>query len=294
VQLDFIRPGKPVENAFIEAFKLEPGLPDRTVPSVSLPDPQLQCDNGHEFPFAFALAVQALGIRHRYIKPRRPQQNGKVERSHRIDQEEFWAAGDFADFSAATSVSGPEKPDTATSASLTCRGGRRPKSCRTCRRLQPRRTRCNAPQARGQLTRLNNFRKISAGLLSALYSRASGRSRSEPARTRSSEWPYDGRTKRGGTSSADRGCGRNMRCWRRSMQRARGGPTSTTGFYTRPATSWGAPWARPPTSRDQDHAPCETRCQFCNIWKTPNRLVSAGSGLAEVLVPSGRGRREAH
>jgi transposase InsO family protein len=31
---------------------------------------KLQCDNGHEFPLAFALAVQALGIRHRYIKPR--------------------------------------------------------------------------------------------------------------------------------------------------------------------------------------------------------------------------------
>src|SRR5262249_14184669 len=28
---------------------------------------KLQCDNGQEFPFAFALAVQALGIRHRYI-----------------------------------------------------------------------------------------------------------------------------------------------------------------------------------------------------------------------------------
>ena len=62
---------------------------------------KLQCDNGHEFPFAFALAVQALGIRHRYIRPRRPQQNGKVERSHRIDQEEFWGRHRFADFDAA-------------------------------------------------------------------------------------------------------------------------------------------------------------------------------------------------
>src|SRR5262249_41637968 len=57
---------------------------------------QLQCDNGSEFPLAFALAVQAAGIRHRYIRPRRPQQNGKVERSHRIDQEEFWARHGFA------------------------------------------------------------------------------------------------------------------------------------------------------------------------------------------------------
>src|SRR5215468_8709750 len=61
----------------------------------------LQCDNGQEFPFAFALAVKARGIRHRYIKPRRPQQNGKVERSHRIDQEEFWGRRRFADFEAA-------------------------------------------------------------------------------------------------------------------------------------------------------------------------------------------------
>ena len=52
---------------------------------------RLQCDNGREFPLAFALAVEAAGIRHRYIRPRRPQQNGKVERSHRIDHEEFWS-----------------------------------------------------------------------------------------------------------------------------------------------------------------------------------------------------------
>lgn len=45
---------------------------------------------------AFKLAVEAAGIRHRYIKPRRPQQNGKVERSHRVDQEEFWSHHEFA------------------------------------------------------------------------------------------------------------------------------------------------------------------------------------------------------
>jgi transposase InsO family protein len=65
---------------------------------------KLQCDNGHEFPFAFVLAVQALGIRHRYIKPRRPQQNGKVERSHRIDQEEFWGRHQFPDFETAAAA----------------------------------------------------------------------------------------------------------------------------------------------------------------------------------------------
>ena len=56
---------------------------------------KLQCDNGSEFPLAFKLAVEEAGIRHRYIKPRRPQQNGKVERSHRIDGEEFWSRHDF-------------------------------------------------------------------------------------------------------------------------------------------------------------------------------------------------------
>ena len=38
------------------------------------------------------------GIRHRYIKPRRPQQNGKVERSHRIDHDEFWSRHRFISF----------------------------------------------------------------------------------------------------------------------------------------------------------------------------------------------------
>jgi transposase InsO family protein len=56
---------------------------------------KLQCDNGSEFPLAFKLAVEAAGIRHRYIKPRCPQQNDKVERSHRIDDEEFWSRHDF-------------------------------------------------------------------------------------------------------------------------------------------------------------------------------------------------------
>jgi transposase InsO family protein len=59
---------------------------------------QLQNDNGSEFPLAFSLSVQEAGVRHRYIRPRRPQQNGKVERSHRIDNEEFWGRHEFAGF----------------------------------------------------------------------------------------------------------------------------------------------------------------------------------------------------
>jgi transposase InsO family protein len=59
---------------------------------------KLQCDNGNEFPLEFALTVQAAGIGHRYITPRRPEQNGKVERSHRIDDEEFWQRHSFGSF----------------------------------------------------------------------------------------------------------------------------------------------------------------------------------------------------
>src|SRR5256885_6666386 len=38
------------------------------------------------------------------IRPRRPQQNGKVERSHRIDQEEFWGRHRFTDLDEATTA----------------------------------------------------------------------------------------------------------------------------------------------------------------------------------------------
>jgi transposase InsO family protein len=56
---------------------------------------KVQVDNGTEFPLAFALAVQEAGTRLRHITPRRPEQNGKVERSHRIDEEEFWSRSSF-------------------------------------------------------------------------------------------------------------------------------------------------------------------------------------------------------
>lgn len=42
-----------------------------------------------EFPLVFVLRLRELGIKHRYIGPRGPQQIGKVERSHRTDSEEF-------------------------------------------------------------------------------------------------------------------------------------------------------------------------------------------------------------
>ena len=64
----------------------------------------IQTDNGSEFsdraltkdgkkaanregPNAFDRFCEAEGIAHKFIKPRTPEHNGKVERSHRIDHE---------------------------------------------------------------------------------------------------------------------------------------------------------------------------------------------------------------
>jgi transposase InsO family protein len=48
----------------------------------------VRTDRGHEFQSLFHWHVEDKGIRHVYIKPRSPQLNGKVERSHRTDKEE--------------------------------------------------------------------------------------------------------------------------------------------------------------------------------------------------------------
>jgi transposase InsO family protein len=50
----------------------------------------IQTDNGSEFQTAFHWHLADRGIRHVYIKPATPRLNGKVERSHRIDGEEFY------------------------------------------------------------------------------------------------------------------------------------------------------------------------------------------------------------
>ena len=50
----------------------------------------IQTDNGTEFGSSFHWHVLDKGIGHVYIKPRTPRLNGKVERSHRIDAEEFY------------------------------------------------------------------------------------------------------------------------------------------------------------------------------------------------------------
>lgn len=50
----------------------------------------IQTDNGAEFQSQFHWHVEALDIRHVYIRPRTPHLNGKVERSHRVDDQEFY------------------------------------------------------------------------------------------------------------------------------------------------------------------------------------------------------------
>jgi transposase InsO family protein len=50
----------------------------------------VQTDNGAEFQSQFHWHLEQQDIRHLYIRPRTPHLNGKVERSHRIDDQEFY------------------------------------------------------------------------------------------------------------------------------------------------------------------------------------------------------------
>lgn len=58
----------------------------------------IQTDNGTEFTYSkdykrthpFDLFCKSYGIEHKLIRPRTPWHNGKVERSHRNDQERFY------------------------------------------------------------------------------------------------------------------------------------------------------------------------------------------------------------
>ena len=50
----------------------------------------VQTDNGAEFQSQFHCHLETRDIRHVYIRPRTPRLNGKVERSHRIDDQEFY------------------------------------------------------------------------------------------------------------------------------------------------------------------------------------------------------------
>lgn len=69
----------------------------------------IQTDNGAEFTnrlnpakcnkkTMFEMKLEELGIEHKLIKPRTPRHNGKVERSHRKDQERFYFQRIFVSF----------------------------------------------------------------------------------------------------------------------------------------------------------------------------------------------------
>lgn len=69
----------------------------------------IQTDNGFEFtnrlnavckdkPTLFESTLEKLGIKHKLIKPYTPRHNGKVERSHRKDNEWFYASHKFYSF----------------------------------------------------------------------------------------------------------------------------------------------------------------------------------------------------
>ena len=69
----------------------------------------VQTDNGQEFtkrldntgnpkPTLFEARLKQYGIRHKLIKPYTPRHNGKAERSHRKDNEYFYATHTFYSF----------------------------------------------------------------------------------------------------------------------------------------------------------------------------------------------------
>ena len=64
----------------------------------------IQTDNGPEFvnnqletdlPTLFELTLEELGMNHRRTRTYSPWQNGKVERSHKIDGERFYSRNEF-------------------------------------------------------------------------------------------------------------------------------------------------------------------------------------------------------
>jgi transposase InsO family protein len=57
----------------------------------------IRTDRGHEFQALFHWHVADKGMRHVYIKARTPQLNGKVERSHRTDKQEFYQLLTYTD-----------------------------------------------------------------------------------------------------------------------------------------------------------------------------------------------------
>jgi len=57
----------------------------------------IRTDRGHEFQVRFHCHIEDMGMIHVYIKPRTTHLKGKVERSHRTDQQEFYQLLSYTD-----------------------------------------------------------------------------------------------------------------------------------------------------------------------------------------------------
>ena len=65
-------------------------LVDIGSPKIPFRIKEVRTDNGHEFQATFHWNVEVRDIRHGYITTSSPQLNGKLERSHRTDEQEFY------------------------------------------------------------------------------------------------------------------------------------------------------------------------------------------------------------
>ncbi len=98
---------------FVEAFEEHSTYSsalfvDHLVKAFPCPIECIQTDNGNEFtnrftskqdkPTLFQIHLERHGIRHKLIRPYTPRHNGKVERSHRKDNERFYATHTFYSF----------------------------------------------------------------------------------------------------------------------------------------------------------------------------------------------------
>ncbi|TPE39210.1 IS481 family transposase [Pontibacter mangrovi] len=71
---------------------------ERVVEQMPFPIQRVQTDRGKEFfGIAFQEILQEYGIKFRPIKPRSPHLNGKVERSHQTDLQEFYMMANLKD-----------------------------------------------------------------------------------------------------------------------------------------------------------------------------------------------------
>ena len=68
---------------------------DRVKSALPFAIKQVQTDNGSEFSSAFSWHLDDLGITHRKTKVCSPEENGKVERSHKTDEQEFYGINRF-------------------------------------------------------------------------------------------------------------------------------------------------------------------------------------------------------